>query len=70
MRDALLDVAEDVLGRVEPRVLRQEADARAVGRERLAGEVLLDAGHDLQQRRLAGAVQAEDADLGARQNDS
>ena len=33
LRDALLDVAEDVLRRVEPRVLRQESDARAVGRE-------------------------------------
>ena len=65
LRDAFLDVAEDVLRRVEPRVLGEEPDARALGRERLAGEVLLDARHDLQQRRLAGAVQAEDADLGS-----
>ena len=66
-RDGQLDVAEHVAGRIEPRVLREEADPRAFGGKRLAGEVLLDAGHDLQQRGLARAVQAEDADLGARQ---
>ena len=32
---------------------------------RLALDVLVDARHDLQQRRLAGAIQAEYADLGA-----
>ena len=65
--DGLLDVALDVLGLVELRLLLEQADRR-VGREhRVAAEVGLDAGHDLQDRRLAGAVVAEDADLRARQ---
>ena len=63
--DALLDVAFHVLGRVEARLLRQEADLDALGRERLADEVRVLARHDAQQRRLARAVQAEHADLGA-----
>ena len=67
LRDGLLDVAEDVLRRVEPGVLREEADARAVGREGVAGEVLLDSRHDAEQGRLPGSVQAEDADLRAGQ---
>ena len=66
-RDGRLDVLEDVLGRVEPRVLREEADARPLGREGLAVELLVDARHDPEQRRLPRAVQAEDADLGARE---
>ena len=37
----------------------------ALAGKRFAGEVLLDAGHDLEQRRLAGAVGAEHANLGA-----
>ena len=64
-RDAFLDVAEDVLRGIELRLLRQEADRDAGGRQRLADEIRVLAGHDLQQRALAGAVQAEDADLGA-----
>jgi hypothetical protein len=50
---------------VELRLLRQVADAHAGHRRGFALEVLVDAGHDLQQRRLARAVQAEHADLGA-----
>ena len=64
-RDGRLDVLEDVLRRVEPRVLREEADARPVGGERLAVELRVDARHDPEERRLPRAVQAEDADLGA-----
>ena len=56
----------DVLGRVELRLLRQVADLEARRRPRLAEELLVDAGHDPQQRALAGAVVAEHADLGAR----
>src|SRR5690606_26789486 len=41
------------------------ADAVALTEERLAAEVLVDTGHDPQQRRLAGAVVTEHADLGA-----
>ena len=64
-RHALLDVAEDGLRRIEPRLLREIADPDAVGRARLAQEVRVDAGHDAEQRRLAGAVRPEHADLGA-----
>ena len=38
----------------------------AVGWPRLAEEVLVLAGHDAQERGLARAVAADDADLGAR----
>ncbi len=64
--DRLLDVLQHGLARVEHRLLRQVADARAVRGERLAREVLVDPGHDPQQRRLARAVRPEDADLGVR----
>ena len=63
--DALFDVAADVLVRVELRLLRQEADRHPLAREGLAVEVGVEPGHDPEQRRLAGAVEAEDADLGA-----
>ena len=65
LRDALFDVAEHRLGRIEPRLLVQEADADALGRKRLADEALILARHDAQQGALAGAVQAEHADLRA-----
>ena len=66
LSDALHGIAEHVLGLVELRLLRQVADLDAVGRPRLAEEIVGGAGHDLQQRRFAGAVEADDADLGAR----
>ena len=59
-RDALLDVLENGLLRVELRVLREVADARALGRKRLAGELLVQPRHDPQHRGLAGAVEPED----------
>ena len=52
-------------GRVEQRLLRQVADLQAGHRHGLALDLLVDAGHDLQQRALARAVDAEHADLGA-----
>ncbi len=61
----LLDVAEHVLGRVQERLLGQETDGIALVHERLAGEVLVLAGHDAQERGLARPVGADDADLGA-----
>ena len=64
--DALHDVAEHVLRRVELRLLRQVADGGAIGEPGVAAELLVDAGHDAEQRRLARAVRAEDADLGVR----
>ena len=63
--DAVHHVALDVLGRVELRLLGEEADGEARGQPGLAGEAVVDAGHDPQQRRLAGAVGADHADLGA-----
>src|SRR5438034_1097494 len=60
---AMLDVAAHILVGLELRLLRQVADAQAVGGKRLAEEVAVDAGHDAQQRRLAGAIGAEHADL-------
>ena len=63
-RDALHHVLAHGLARIELRLLLQIADARALGHPALAGELLVDAGHDAQQRRFAGAVDAEHADLG------
>ena len=52
---------------VERRLLRQVADLGAFRGPGLALEVLVLAGHDPHQGRLAGAVHAHDADLDARQ---
>ena len=65
-RDALHDVLAHGELRIELRLLLQVADAGAFGDPALADELLVDAGHDAQQRRLAGAVDAEHADLGVR----
>ncbi len=61
----LLDIAAHILRRVEGRFLGQVADVDAGLGAGLAMMVLVDARHDAQQRGLAGAVQAEHADLGA-----
>jgi hypothetical protein len=66
LAERLLDVAAHVLRGVELRLLREVADARALVRPRLALEVLVGAGHDAQQARLARAVGPQHADLGAR----
>ncbi len=63
--DAFADDRAHRLALVEQRFLRQVADLDARLRARLALDVLVDARHDLQQRRFAGAIQAEYADLGA-----
>ncbi len=57
-------LAHGLLG-VEHRFLRQVADVQARHRHRFALDVGVDAGHDFEQRRFAGAVQAQHADLGA-----
>ena len=65
--DAVLDVAAHVLGRIELRLLLEQADRcprRQLGDPRRR---LVPAGHDPQERRLAGAVRAEHADLRSRQ---
>ena len=53
------------LVRIELRLLRQKTDAHVGHRYRFAVEVLVLARHDLEQARLARAVQAQHADLGA-----
>ena len=61
----LLDIAQDGLGLVQLGLLHEDADAVARGQPRLPVGRLLQAGHDLQDRGLAGAIGADDADLGA-----
>ena len=63
--DAVLDVAAHVLGLVELGLLLEQPDGGA-GRElRLAAVLGVLPGHDPQERRLAGAVEAQHADLRA-----
>ena len=65
-RDALHDVLAHRLVGIELRLLLEVADAGALGDPGLAVIVGVDAGHDPQQGGLAGAVDAEHADLGVR----
>ena len=65
LADSLGDVARDVLGLVELRLLGQVSDREARGEAGLAGEAVVLAGHDPQQGGLARAVGPDDADLGA-----
>jgi hypothetical protein len=65
LAEAFLDDLAHAAAGVEVGFLRQVADADAGLRAGLALDVLVDAGHDPQQRGLARAVQAEHADLGA-----
>ena len=67
LRNPFLDVAQHVLRPVQPRFLRQEADADPVSRIRFAEEIVVLAGHDSEERALAGPVEAEHTDLRARQ---
>ena len=61
----LLDHFLDRLGRVQLRVLRQVAHRVARGKHHLALVLCLQTGDDLHQGGFTGAVQADDADLGA-----
>ncbi len=63
--NALLDVAEHRLVLVERGLLQEDADAVAGGQAGLAVGGLVDAGHDLEDGGLAGAVGADHADLGS-----
>ncbi len=56
-------VAAHVEAFIQRRLLRQVADLGALGRPGLAGEILVDPGHDAQQCRFTGAVDADDTDL-------
>ena len=60
--DAFADRVEHARRRVEHRLLRHVADAQALGQLQQAVVELLEAGDDLQQRRLAGAVAADEAE--------
>ncbi len=64
---AVLDVAAHVLGLIELRLLLEQTDRCALREVGVAARRLLDAGHDAQHCRLAGAVRPEHADLRARQ---
>ena len=63
--DAVHDVAVHVLVVVQLRLLLQQAHGEALGQAGLAGEAVVEAGHDAQQRGLAGAVATQHADLRA-----
>ena len=62
--NALHHVVAHALGRIELRLLLEVAYARTFGHPALADELLIDAGHDAQQGRLARAIDPEHADLG------
>src|SRR5262249_46696556 len=64
-RDRFLQVALHVERFVERRLLRQISDRQARDRTRGAFELLVLAGGNAQQRRLARAVRADDSDLRA-----
>ncbi len=66
----LLDRLAHGLAGIELRLLRQEADLQSRHRDGLAFDLPVHARHDAQQARLAGAVQAEHADLGAGKKES
>ena len=61
---AVLDVFEHGLALVEFGLLLEIADGDVLARPGFTGEIGVDARHDLDQRRLARPVGADDADLG------
>ena len=63
--EGLLDVLLDGLVLVQRGLLQKDAHGVAVGQARLSVGDVLQACHDLEQRGLARAVGAHDADLGA-----
>ena len=63
-RHALHDVFTHRLRRIELRLLRQIADTGALGGPGLAGILVVEFGHDAKKGRLAGAVNAKNADFG------
>jgi hypothetical protein len=63
--DAFDDHLAHGLGVVEQRLLRQVTDLDIGLRPGFALDLLVEAGHNLEQRRFTGAVQAQHADLGA-----
>ena len=51
---------------VELWLLRQVTERRALGQPGFAGKLLVEPGHDLENRRFTGAVGTENTDLGIR----
>ena len=66
-RDAVLDVLQHGLRLVELGLLHEDADGEARGQLRLAVGGCVETRHDLEDRRLSGAVGADHADLRSRQ---
>ena len=65
LADGLLDVLEDGPALGQRRLLLEHADGRVGVLDGVAVVGVLEPGHDLEQRRLAGPVGADDADLRA-----
>ncbi len=65
--DAVLDIAADVLRLVQRRFLREHADGETGAQRRVPVARLVKTCHDLEQRRLASTVRADDTDLRAGQ---
>ena len=63
VRERFAQHGADARARSERGILRHVADAQALARRARAGGRRLEAGQDLQQRRLAGAVRADEADV-------
>jgi hypothetical protein len=63
--DPFHHVAPDILGRVEPRLLREVANSGAWQGARIAQEVLVHSSHDSEESGFSCAVGSQDADLGA-----
>jgi hypothetical protein len=66
LADAVEDVSLDILRRIQLGLLAEVADGEPRGEARLAGEPVVEPGHDPQEARLPGPVRSDDADLGAR----
>ena len=66
VRQAQADVADDIQVRIQLGLLGQVAHGVALRQPGLAHEVGIEARHDAQHGGLAGAVAADDADLGPR----
>ena len=65
LADGLLDVLEDRPALAQRRLLLEHADRGAGVQDRVAVVGVVEPRHDLEQRRLPGAVRADDADLRA-----
>ena len=65
--DGFFNHFADGLGRIQDRFLGQVADVQLRHRAGFAFELGVDARHDFQQRGLTRTVEAEHADLGARE---